>query len=89
LRHRHLFPLDVNRAPRELLLRVPGLGVRVVDKIVASLRLGALRLADVARLTRRIAALRPFLTTPDWRPRGDFQSEPLRSERPRQLDLFQ
>jgi putative DNA modification/repair radical SAM protein/uracil-DNA glycosylase family protein len=34
LRHRHLFPVDVHRAPRELLLRVPGLGVRNVERIL-------------------------------------------------------
>jgi putative DNA modification/repair radical SAM protein len=88
MRHRHLFPLDVNCAPRELLLRIPGLGVRVVDKIIASRRIGALRLADVARLTRRIAALRPFLITPDWTPRGEFRPDGPPPPPPRQLDLF-
>jgi putative DNA modification/repair radical SAM protein len=86
LRHRDLFPLDVNSAPRELLLRVPGLGVRVVDRIVASRRLGRLRLADVARLTRRIADVRPFLVTPDWTPRGGFAPEKVKP--PQQLELF-
>src|SRR5215210_7932350 len=28
LRNRHVFPVDLNKAPRELLLRVPGLGAR-------------------------------------------------------------
>src|SRR5699024_7720423 len=31
LAHRGRFPVDVNAAPRELLLRVPGVGVRNVD----------------------------------------------------------
>src|SRR4029077_8001276 len=34
LRNRALFPIDVNRAPRETLLRVPGLGARVVRRIL-------------------------------------------------------
>ena len=36
LRHPHLFPVDVNTAPREMLLRVPGVGVRSVQKILAA-----------------------------------------------------
>src|SRR5581483_6410316 len=59
LAHREFFPLDLNRASREHLLRVPGLGVRAVDRIVASRRHGSLRLADVARLTTSIARVRP------------------------------
>ena len=31
LKHRERFPVDVNRADREMLLRVPGLGARAVD----------------------------------------------------------
>lgn len=86
LRHRDLFPLDVNRAPRELLLRVPGLGVRVVDRLIAARRVQRLRLDDVARVCRRIAEVRAFLVTPDWRPRGEIAA----AARPeaRQLELF-
>ena len=50
------------------MLRVPGLGVRAVDRIVASRRHGSLRLADVARLTTSIARVRPFIVVPDWQP---------------------
>ncbi|MFN3726464.1 MAG: putative DNA modification/repair radical SAM protein [Allosphingosinicella sp.] len=68
LKFRDRFPVDVNRSPREELLRVPGLGVKAVDKIVASRRLRKLRLDDVARLTVSVAKVGPFITTPDWRP---------------------
>lgn len=68
LKHREQFPVDVNRAPKELLLRVPGLGVKAVNAILASRRWRRLRLDDVARLTVSIAKLRPFITTEDWRP---------------------
>ena len=68
LKHREIFPLDVNRAPREALLRVPGLGTKAVDRILAARRHRRLRLDDVARLTRSIAKLRPFLVAVDWRP---------------------
>ena len=46
-------PVDVNRAPREALLRVPGLGVRVVNRILATRRLRSLRIADLTRLAAR------------------------------------
>ena len=36
LRNQHLFPIDVNTAPRELLLRIPGVGVRSVQKILSA-----------------------------------------------------
>ena len=68
LRFRDRFPVDVNRAPRETLLRVPGLGVRAVKSLLAARRQRTLRLEDVARLTVSIAKLRPFIITADWRP---------------------
>jgi len=68
LKHRGSFPVDVNAAPREMLLRVPGLGVKAVDRLLASRRHRRLRLDDVGRLTVSVAKLRPFLVTEDWRP---------------------
>jgi putative DNA modification/repair radical SAM protein len=68
LGHRHLFPLDVNRASREELLRVPGLGVKTVDRIIASRRVRALRLDDLARLKVSLRKVAPFLVLPDHRP---------------------
>ena len=50
LRNRDRFPVDVNRADRELLLRVPGLGVKSVNRILASRRHRSLRLDDIGRL---------------------------------------
>lgn len=68
LQQRESFPVDINRAPRELLLRVPGLGTRAVDRIVAARRLGKVRLGDLAKLTASVKKLLPFIVTPDWRP---------------------
>jgi putative DNA modification/repair radical SAM protein len=90
LAHRDFFPLDVNRASREQLLRVPGLGVRAVDRIIAARRHGALRLADIGRLTASIARVRPFIATPDWRPRALLDDADLRqrlARKPQQLAL--
>ena len=35
LDHREDFPVDVNRAPREILLRIPGLGVKSADRLIS------------------------------------------------------
>ena len=91
LKHRDIFPVDINRAGRERLLRVPGLGTRAVKRIVESRRWRKLRLEDVARLTVSIAKLRPFIVTSDWRPTLLTDRADLRSmvEPPaRQLELF-
>src|SRR5690606_25578517 len=47
LKQRGVFPLDVNSAPRELLLRVPGFGVRTVDRILSARRHATLRWHDL------------------------------------------
>lgn len=68
LGHRERFPVDVNAAPRDALLRVPGLGVKAVNAIVRARRGRRLRLDDIGRLTRSVEKLRPFLIASDWRP---------------------
>ena len=85
------FPVDINRAPRNELLRVPGLGTRSVGAIIKARRLGALRLEDVARLTSSIAKVRPFIVARDWRPTRVLESAGLRAQLarpPEQRDLF-
>jgi putative DNA modification/repair radical SAM protein len=91
LKFRDRFPVDVNRAPREALLRVPGLGVKAVDAILATRRWRRLRLDDVARVTASIAKVRPFLIAEDWRPlaladRADLR--PVVAPKREQLELF-
>jgi putative DNA modification/repair radical SAM protein len=68
LGHRHLFPLDLNRASREELLRVPGLGIKTVERIIASRRIRALRWDDLARLKVSLRKVAPFVILPDHRP---------------------
>src|SRR3546814_20893937 len=54
LQRREAFPVDVNRATRELLLRVPGLGTRAVHRIIAARRLGQLGLCDCREKKRSV-----------------------------------
>lgn len=91
LKNRERFPVDVNRADRELLLRVPGLGINAVNKIVQSRRHHRLRLDDVARLTASIDKVRPFIAAADWSPGGLTDDARLRQKLappPEQLALF-
>jgi putative DNA modification/repair radical SAM protein len=91
LKFRERFPVDVNTAERERLLRVPGLGVKAVKTILSTRRYRKLRLDDVGRLTQSIAKVRPFITTIDWRPtlltdRSDLKR--LLTPPEKQLELF-
>ncbi|MBN8900852.1 MAG: putative DNA modification/repair radical SAM protein [Rhodospirillales bacterium] len=90
LRHRERFPVDVNTAEREMLLRIPGLGVRSVDRLIAARRHRTLRLADLARLAGSERRLRPFVVTADHRPTALLDRSDLRTlvAPPRQLALF-
>ena len=63
---------------REILLRVPGLGTKVVDRILATRRHRRLRLEDVGRLAKSIAKLRPFIVAEGWSPGALTDAERLR-----------
>ena len=91
LKFRGSFPVDVNRAPREMLLRVPGLGVKAVNGILTSRRWRRLHLADVARLTVSVAKLRPFIIAEDWRPiilADRAELRPIVAPKPKQMEMF-
>jgi putative DNA modification/repair radical SAM protein len=90
LAHRERFPVDVNSADRETLLRVPGFGTRAVDRILASRRSGLLRYDDVSRIAGAMSRARDFIVTPDHRPRA-LDCAHLRERfvrKPAQLSLF-
>jgi predicted DNA-binding helix-hairpin-helix protein len=91
LRNRDFFPLDVNTAPREALLRVPGLGVRNVTRIVQARRHRKLRMTDLQRLRVPLKRARPFIVTADDcnGPRIlDCSRLTSAVAQPRQLELF-
>jgi len=91
LRHRDIFPVDINRAPRELLWRVPGLGVTNAARILAARRFSRLRLADLLRMRVSLVKVLPFIIAEDHSPRAALlESDRLRERflpRPRQLEL--
>jgi len=61
LRHLHLFPVEVNRADYEVLLRVPGIGVRSAKRIVRARRQQHLSFDDLAKLGVVLKRARFFL----------------------------
>jgi putative DNA modification/repair radical SAM protein len=69
LRNRERFPVDINRAEREDLLRIPGLGTRNVKRILAARKWHRIRLADLARMRVPLRRALPFIVTDDHRPR--------------------
>jgi len=78
LRNRGRFPVDVNRADTEMLLRVPGLGTKVVKRILETRRHRRLRLEDVGTLCASIAKVRPFILAEGWSPGRLTDSHGLR-----------
>ena len=92
LRNRHVFPVDLNKAPREMLLRVPGLGTKSVGRIVQVRRWHRVRLDDLPRLHVSVKKVLPFIITADHNAanlsidREDLGRRFLPANR--QLDLF-
>ena len=70
LEHREQFPLDVNKATREQLLRVPGMGVKSVDRLIRARRHRGMRLDDLARLHLSLPKVMPWVVTLDHRAIG-------------------
>ncbi|WP_165188567.1 putative DNA modification/repair radical SAM protein [Caulobacter soli] len=90
LRHRGDFPVDVNTADRETLLRTPGLGARGVDRILQARAQTRLTLDDVKRVCGSVKRAKPFIVTADWTPGAATDGEGLRASlvAPQQLSLF-
>jgi len=84
--HREHFPVDVNCAPRELLERIPGFGVRTIDRILQTRRRRAICAADLRKLRLDWHRLRYFVATVDYQPRRT--AEPIDRLSERQAELF-
>jgi len=62
LRHPDFFPVEVNRADYEVLLRVPGVGVRSARRILTARRVGPLTFEGLKRLGVVLKRAQYFLT---------------------------
>ncbi len=63
LRHPEFFPVDANKAPYEMLLRVPGLGVKSAKLIVVSRRFGKIGTYQLKKMGVVLKKAQYFLTT--------------------------
>jgi putative DNA modification/repair radical SAM protein len=81
LRHRERFPLDLARASREELLRVPGFGAKAVDRIIAMRRVTSIRISDLARLHIPGNKALPFVILGDHRPSPHLLDDARLAER--------
>lgn len=91
LANRALFPVDVARASKEQLLRVPGFGTKTVGRILSARKSTTLRFADLLRIGAIMSKAQPFVTLADWHPGALTDSDGLRSRfapQPEQLSLF-
>lgn len=75
LRNMQLFPIDINRADYEMILRVPGIGVRSAQKIVLARRHRRLNLYHLQKIGVVMKRAKYFITTnelpastTDWEP---------------------
>ena len=62
LRNSHLFPIDINQAPREMLLRIPGVGVRSVQKILMARKFQTLSYYDLKKIGVTLSRAKYFIT---------------------------
>ncbi|MBT0587040.1 putative DNA modification/repair radical SAM protein [Alteromonas oceanisediminis] len=91
LRNRHVFPIDLNKADKMLLLRIPGLGARTVQKILAIRRYTKLSWMDLTKMRLPLQKLKPFISVCDYSPAihllesNNFE---LQFKPPKQIELF-
>ena len=69
LRNRDFFPININKASKEALLRIPGIGVQSVQKVLRLRRLKQVTLEDLQKMRCVLKRARPFIITADWHPR--------------------
>lgn len=74
LRNLHIFPIEITRADKESLLRVPGFGVRSVQKILRARRQKQLRLEDLIAMRISLKSARYFITIAGKSPEKSLMS---------------
>ncbi len=93
LRNRHRFPVDLNRASKEEILRVPGIGTRSAGRIIKMRRYKRITLEDLEKLRCAVHRAKPFVFTegrnPALRHLDDLDLRRRFLDKPRQLTLFE
>lgn len=95
LRHMHLFPVEVNKAPREMLLRIPGVGPTSVNRILRARKFSMLDFEDLKGMGIVLKRAKYFITCKGkYQGMGDVEPLTLRQKlleppKPEQINLFQ
>lgn len=91
LGNRKSFPVDVNVAERETLLRVPGFGTKTVASILSARRFRRVRLEDIGRFGVSLRKVKAFIVAEGWTPGKLIDRPDLRAmfaPQPEQLSLL-
>lgn len=94
IRNRDLFPVNINTASKEMLLRVPGVGVRGCQKILQARQFRKLRIGDLSRCGLSVKKVGPFIETADHNPHNklltfqDLKAQFVEPKHAQQLTLF-
>lgn len=62
IRNIHLFPIEINKADIEMLLRIPGIGVKSAYKIISARRVGRLNFDNLRKLNVVLKRAKYFIT---------------------------
>ena len=62
LRNMQQFPVEINRADYETLLRIPGVGLKSAERLITARRFGSLNFTDLTRLGVVLKRARYFIT---------------------------
>jgi predicted DNA-binding helix-hairpin-helix protein len=93
LRHREFFSVDVNASQREALLRIPGLGVRNVKRLIKARRFRRVTLDDLRRLGAVVERVKFFVVADGHNPDAHIIDSPQLPAKftpePQQLLLFE
>ncbi len=76
LRHPELFPIEINDAPLELLLKIPGIGIKSAYKIISARKFGKLDFNDLIKMNVSLKRAIHFITA-----KGKFNG----NEKPEQV----
>lgn len=95
LKNMQLFPVEINRAPLEMLLRVPGIGAKNAYKIVEARKYHTLDFASLTKMRVALKRARHFITcngkffgAKNERAIQGFLSAAEQTDTAQQLDLF-
>lgn len=72
INNRDFFPINLNKASMEHILRVPGIGAQTARRIVGMRRFAAIRMIDLQKLRVAINKIKPFVETSDYHPKSQL-----------------